>query len=156
MGSVESVETFQRNGEVALRLAAVHLEPVFAPLVEKELDRFLAGRSHGLFLQEKAAAIEIKRVRGAWHVVLRFRPFLYLAVVFVHPVVQPVQRADGWLDVEVCAKVTEPAKTGGDVEGNVIVAAPAGEPGPRTVGQLQLGKLPQRVFRFVIQPVVIE
>ena len=50
----------------------------------------------------------------------------------------------------------EPAKTGGDVEGDVIVAATAGEPGPRAVGQLHLRKLPQRVFRFVIEAVVIE
>ena len=78
------------------------------------------------------------------------------AVDFVEPVVEPIQRANRRVNFHIHAQVPEPAKTGGDVEGDVIVAATAGEPGPRAVGQLHLRKLPQRVFRFVIEAVVIE
>ena len=74
----------------------------------------------------------------------------------VEPVVEPIQRANRRVNFHIHAQVPEPAKTGGDVESDVIVAATAGEPGPRAVGQLHLRKLPQRVFRFVIEAVVIE
>ena len=51
------------------------------------------------------------------------------------------------------AQAPEP---GGDVQSDVILPPPAGEPGPGTVGQLHFGKLLQGPVGFEVEPVVVE
>ena len=79
-----------------------------------------------------------------------------LAVELVDPAVQPIKRLDGSREVDCHTQVAQPAETGRDVEGDVIVRRAAGKPRPRPVAQLLLGELLQQPGGFVVQPIVVE
>ncbi len=129
-------EAVEGEGEVALGLAAVGLEPVFARLGQEEFEGGLVLRVDRLVVEEEAAAIQIQSVGGAGNVFVGLRPALDALIMLVHPAVQPVQRAQGRLDADVRLEVAQAAEAGGDVEGDVVVAGAAGEPRPRAVREL--------------------
>ena len=52
--------------------------------------------------------------------------------------------------------MAQAAETGGDVEGDEVIAAAAGEPRPLPVGELHLGELLEGAVDFVVHPVVLE
>src|ERR1041385_8250514 len=90
---ISRAKSLKRDGEVSLRLAVVHFQPMFARLIQEVSDCLLVGRSHGSLLEEKAAAIKVKGISRTWDVLVGMRRFLDVAVMFFHPIVEPVQGA---------------------------------------------------------------
>src|ERR1051326_3425465 len=109
-----------------------------------------------MILEEEAATVKVEGLGGARDKVFRMLGFLNLAVLFLHPVIEPVQGADRRVQRDIHTEVTQAAETGGDVEGNVVIAGPAREPRPGTVGQLHAGEFLQGGGPFVIEPVVVK
>jgi len=156
VGGVKVAKAMEGESQVALGLAAVGLEPELPGLLEEEVNhRPVWGRDRQVFAKE-AAAVEIQRVRGAGDMLFRLRPLLDARIAFRHPGIQPAQRAEDGGRVQAHAQVPEAAKAGGDIERDVIIAAPAREPRPGAVVQLLPGQLLQGGFLFVGEAVVIE
>ena len=141
---------------MGLRLAVGQRQPMLAGLAEEVIDRLLGLRGDGPVFQEEAAAVEIKRDRRAEVIVVLVAVAEDLAVDLVDPAVQPGQRLEGRLHVELHAQVPQAAETGGDVERDVIVRRAAGEPRPGPVLILAFGQFLQRPGRLVVEPVVLE
>src|SRR5438045_9545396 len=110
---------------------------MLARLIQKVLDGLLLGGSHGLVLEEKAAAIEIKRIGRAGHVIFGMRPLLDFAIMLIHPVVEPVQRENGRDKLESYTVMLQPAEAGGDADRHVSVSGPARERGLLATGPLE-------------------
>src|ERR1035437_9528353 len=121
------------DGQVALGLAAIRLKPELARLLEEELYCRLVLRRDRPVLEEEAAAIQIQRVGRARDVFLRLGPLLDALILFGHPGIEPLERADSGYDVNVRAQVPQPPEAGGDIERNVIIAVPRSE--ERRVGK---------------------
>ncbi len=154
---IEGVETLQREGEMGLRLAIVRCQPVFACLPEEKVHGFKVRRGHRQILEEKAASIEVQRVRRAGNIIPGLRHILLnTVVVFAHPVVQVRQGTERRGQVHIRVEVPQAAETRDDVQGDVIVAVAAGKPGPASVLELHLGQLLEQGRRLVVQPVGVE
>ena len=122
-----------------LRLAVGQLQPILLRLAEEVIDGPAMLRVDRLVLQEEAAAIQVQRDRGREVVLVFVAVFEDALIDLVDPSVQPAQRLDGQGGVDVDVQVTQSSEAGRDVQRDVVVAPPAGEPRPRTVGELHLG-----------------
>src|SRR5438105_4313238 len=101
---------------MALGLAAIGLEPIFATMSEEEIDGFLIWFGDGTVFEEKAAAIKIKRISGAGNVFVGMSVVLLdIFVVLRHPCVETLERAQGRLDLNIHAEMAKAAKAGRDV-----------------------------------------
>jgi len=78
------------DGQVALGLAAIGLEPELARLLEEEINRRFVLRPIGRSLRKKLAHINTAR-RSARHIFLRLRPLLDSLVFLGHPRIEPLQ-----------------------------------------------------------------
>src|SRR6266850_4401815 len=147
----------ESDGNMALGLTAIGLEPIFAGLSEEEIDRFLIWFGDRRVFEEKAAAIKIKRIGRAGDVFLRVGVVLLdILIVLSHPCIETLERAKRRLDLNIHAEMAKAAKAGGDVQGNIVIAAATEEPGPKTVRKLHLNQLFERAFGFVIEPIIVE
>ena len=141
---------------MALRLPAIELEPIFLGLAEEIIDRLAVLRRDRLVFQEERAAVEIQRDRRIEMIVVLVIVRKNLAVDFVDPAVEPVERFHRRRRVELHAQMPQAAEAGRDVERHVVVRRPAGEPGPCAVAELLVGQFLQQPGRFVVQAVVVE
>ena len=89
-------------------------------------------------------------------IVLFLSMFENVPVGLVNPIVQTVERLNGQGRIDIHPKMTQPAKTGGNVEGDVVIPPASREPGPGSVRQLHLLELLESPAFLVIETVVIK
>ena len=144
-GVVGVAEPLQGDGQMGLRLAVGQLQPVLAGLAQEVIDRFLvlgvdrpcpSGRSCGRTGTRRSWA------RGGSRPSCRASGSRGTARR--SSASSRVQRLDGRGHVDVHAQVPQPAEAGGDVQRDVVVGRPAGEPRPGAVAQLLFRQLAQR------------
>ena len=150
-------EPMQRDADVRLGLAVAQRQPILFALTDKVVECSLVRGRDRLVFQVKTAAVKVERDGLGEVVFVQISLALESVVPLLNPVIEPDQCLDREADVHVLdSEMPQSCKAGGDVEGDVIVAAAAGHPWPATVRILRLGELVEQPLGIGVEPVFIE
>ncbi len=144
------------EGELALGLAAIGLKPEGAglPQVKGEGGRELAV--DGDVVEKETAAVEVEGVEVGGDVGFGFGALLDFGVLLCHRRIEAIEGAGEAGKRDVHAEVAQAAKAGDDVEGDVIVGAAAGKPGPGAAGDAHVFQLAQEALGFEIEAIGVK
>src|SRR2546430_15886861 len=97
---------------MALRLPVGELQPILTRLAEKVIDGLAMGLSNRSILQKETAAIEVKRDSFGEVIQLGIAMLKNIAIDFVDPTVQPIERVQRRIDGQIYDGVTQTPEDG--------------------------------------------